>query len=192
MIRLYSMPMCPRCEEVKRRLKTWRISYKEMPLIHLQNIFPSSIWAAAAPILSIEEKLYEYNEINTRDKLWKLVYEYQDVLPKQAKPMTMKLKILKPYKHNKQERKSGQIYIDQWNEARINITILQAINGIDITNIINTWSMKERAAAIIMWRLAQHQRAQELSMLGGMVESKAISYDPYKTDKKHTWIGDEM
>lgn len=98
-----------------------------------------------------------------------------------------RLKIIKQLHYTQHKSKSGQINIDLINEARINVTILQAINGIDITDIINTWSMKERAAAIIMWRLAQHQKKMDYMTLIDMLKSKACISDPYKNN---TWVGE--
>lgn len=63
--------------------------------------------------------------------------------------------------------------------ARVNVTILRVINGTSITEIAEHWSIKEKAAALITWRLAQHQRSNDLRVLADMITEKAKLADPF-------------
>ena len=173
---LYTLPANTKCVEIARRLDGWNTQFITKDINSYRKLHSDR--QLKAPILIVNNVEYEYEQINTRDKLWKAIHET---------PKIPKLKILKPHNYTQHKSKSGQINIDLINEARINVTILQAINGIDITDIINTWSMKERAAAIIMWRLAQHQKKMDYMTLIDMLKSKACISDPYKNN---TWVGE--
>ena len=86
---------------------------------------------------------------------------------------TLKLKI-----KNKLE-KSDKINISLESQARINVTMLRLVNGADIYSIMKGWSEKEKAAALITWRLAQHNKANDLRLMAEMMENKAKDADPY-------------
>jgi hypothetical protein len=176
---LYTLPANTKCVEIARRLDGWNTQFITKDINSYRKLHSDR--QLKAPILIVNNVEYEYEQMNTRDKLWKAIHET---------PKIPTLKILKPHNYTQHKSKSGQIDVDATNDARINVTVLRAMNGIDITDIIKTWTMGERAAALILWRIGQHQRADELLMLADMVASKAESYDPYRNDNKHNWIGD--
>lgn len=76
-------------------------------------------------------------------------------------------------------KKSDKINISLESQARINVTMLRLVNGTDIYSIMNGWSEKEKAAALITWRLAQHNKANDLRLMAEMMENKAKDADPY-------------
>lgn len=89
----------------------------------------------------------------------------------QAKTLKLKIK-------NKLE-KSDKINISLESQARINVTMLRLVNGADIYSIMKGWGEKEKAAALITWRLAQHNKANDLRLMAEMMENKAQDADPY-------------
>lgn len=89
----------------------------------------------------------------------------------QAKTLKLKIK-------NKLE-KSDKINISLESQARINVTMLRLINGVDIYSVMKGWGEKEKAAALITWRLAQHNKANDLRLMAEMMENKAKDADPY-------------
>lgn len=64
--------------------------------------------------------------------------------------------------------------------ARINVTMIRLINGQDIRNIMSSWTDDEKAAGMIMWRLAQHQNARTMEIFAEMLNDKAKTIDPWK------------
>ena len=76
-------------------------------------------------------------------------------------------------------KKQNKINITLESQARINVTMLRLINGVDIYKIMKGWSDKEKAAGIILWRLAQHNKANDLRLIAEMMENKAKTADPY-------------
>jgi len=72
--------------------------------------------------------------------------------------------------------------------GRINTTILRALHGINVVNLVNSWSLEERTAFVIAWRLCQHQKRNELRIFADMLENKAKTSDPY-AEKNNEWIG---
>ena len=86
---------------------------------------------------------------------------------------TLKLKIKNKLK------KSDKINISLESQARINVTMLRLVNGVDIYSIMKGWGEKEKAAALITWRLAQHNKANDLRLMAEMMENKAQDADPY-------------
>jgi hypothetical protein len=64
--------------------------------------------------------------------------------------------------------------------ARVNVTMLRAINGTSIYEIVSRWPEEQRAALLIGWRLAQHMKALDLEILSDLIISKAKICDPYK------------
>ena len=89
----------------------------------------------------------------------------------QAKTLKLKIK-------NKLE-KSDKINISLESQARINVTMLRLVNGANIYSIMKGWGEKEKAAALITWRLAQHNKANDLRLIAEMLNNKAIEADPY-------------
>jgi len=86
---------------------------------------------------------------------------------------TIKLKIKNRWK------KSNTINISLESQARINVTMLRLVNGVDIYSIMKGWGENEKAAALITWRLAQHNKANDLRLIAEMMENKAKDADPY-------------
>ena len=79
----------------------------------------------------------------------------------------------------KQTQRNDVLTVTQEDLARVNVTMLRVINGTSITEIAENWSTKEKAAALIMWRLAQHQRSNDLRVLADMITEKAKLADPF-------------
>ena len=57
--------------------------------------------------------------------------------------------------------------------------MLRLVNGANIYSIMKGWGEKEKAAALITWRLAQHNKANNLRLIAEMLNNKAIEADPY-------------
>ena len=128
------------------------------------------------PILEIEgyitypaEFLENLDEFGTQ-MLINDILRLQERTP-QAK--TLKLKIKNKLK------KSDKINISLESQARINVTMLRLVNGANIYSIMKGWGEKEKAAALITWRLAQHNKANDLRLMAEMMENKAQDADPY-------------
>lgn len=135
------------------------------------------------PIIEVDGEAYPW--WYTREMLDEIIRKEKIRIPE--KPKT-KLKINR-IRNNRNTK--DQIELDLVSLARINITMLALVNGIDVIDIMRFWSMNERAAGMIMWRLAQHYKAYELNILADMLSNKARVADPY-TKRNNTWIGDEM
>ena len=128
------------------------------------------------PILEIEgyitypaEFLENLDEFGTQ-MLINDILRLQERTP-QAK--TLKLKIKNKLK------KSDKINISLESQARINVTMLRLVNGANIYSIMKGWGEKEKAAALITWRLAQHNKANDLRLIAEMLNNKAKDADPY-------------
>ena len=128
------------------------------------------------PILEIEgyitypaEFLENLDEFGTQ-MLINDILRLQERTP-QAK--TLKIKIKNKLK------KSDKINISLESQARINVTMLRLVNGANIYSIMKGWSEREKAAALITWRLAQHNKANDLRLIAEMMENKAQDADPY-------------
>lgn len=87
-----------------------------------------------------------------------------------------KLKIKRITKSHKQP---DTIQLSQESIARINVTILRLINGVNTYEVMEEWSEKERAAAMILWRLAQHNKGNDMRLMAEMLTTKAQIADPY-------------
>lgn len=176
MIVLYTMPLCSECEKVKKLLKRWGVTFDEQPLLLWQNLHPGKQWMA--PILDVEgNKYYEYNEIDRAEKLYAIIenqVEFDDE-KQNNKPTKQRYKIRTPMKKSRKD----WFTLTLEGEARINVTILRMINGVDTYAIIRGWSEKEKEAALIMWRLAQHNKAHDFMLYAEMLTSKAKAADPY-------------
>ena len=128
------------------------------------------------PILEIEgyitypaeflENLDEHGMQSLMNDIWRL----QERTP-QTK--TIKLKIKNKLK------KSDKINISLESQARINVTMLRLVNGANIYSIMKGWGENEKAAALITWRLAQHNKANDFRLMAEMMENKAKDADPY-------------
>lgn len=177
-MKLYTMDKCSGCLEIAKRLKSWNIHPNELPLLLWQNLNPEKMWTA--PVLKVGEKIYEYNEINTRDKLWNATHDKDGKIIVDNEVINVKKKLkIKRIQIQRTKTPSNKIDINQEMIARINVTMLRIINGIDINQIINDWSMQEKAAGMIMWRYCQHLSASNLRVLADMITEKAKVADPY-------------
>jgi hypothetical protein len=87
----------------------------------------------------------------------------------------------------KRKTTTNEIEITSKSLARINVTMLRLINGIDPIDIMIHWSEEERASGMIMWRLAQHYKKHDMLILADMIKNKAEMADPYR---KTRWVGD--
>ena len=128
------------------------------------------------PILEIEGYItYPAQFIENLDELGMQMLINDILLLQERTPQakTLKLKI-----KNKLE-KSDKINISLESQARINVTMLRLVNGADIYSIMKGWSEREKAAALITWRLAQHNKANDLRLMAEMMENKAQDADPY-------------
>ena len=128
------------------------------------------------PILEIEGYIaYPAQFLENLDELGMqmLINDILRLQERTPQAKTLKLKI-----KNKLE-KSDKINISLESQARINVTMLRLVNGADIYSTMKGWSEKEKAAALITWRLAQHNKANDLRLVAEMMENKAQDADPY-------------
>jgi hypothetical protein len=133
------------------------------------------------PVMEVGKDAYPWWYI--RERLDEIIRYERIQIP--TKP---KLKI-KRITNNKNTK--DQIELDLLSLARINVTMLALVNRIDPIDIMCHWPMGERAAGMIMWRLAQHYKSFELNILADMLSNKAQVADPY-AKRNNVWIGDEM
>ena len=148
--------------KTRRHLKAWDINYKE-----IENIQDNET------LLMVTNKgqtsCYDWKDINTRDKLWKIVKKEKE------EPTKNKLKI-------KRITKSHENGVDLSLEslARINVTIMRVMHGQNLSDIMNEWPESERAAGIILHRLTQHANASNLLTFAEMLTDKAKTIDPWR------------
>ncbi len=151
----------PKANVIKKHLIAWDIPFREV-----ENVLDDET------LLVVTYKgittWYNFDEINTRDKLWRIVEK------EQTKKKT-KLKIKKITKST-----TSDIDLSVKSLARINVTMTRVINGQDIRNIMSSWSDDEKAAGMIMWRLAQHQNAITMAIFAEMLNDKAKTIDPWR------------
>ncbi len=117
---------------------------------------------------------------------WWYVREHLDEIIRKERmrsPTKPKLKI----RRIRKKSMNDQIEITPESLARINVTMLRIVNGIDPVDIMVHWTEGERAAGMVMWRLAQHYKKNDMLILADMLINKANVADPYKNDR---WIGD--
>jgi transposase len=93
--------------------------------------------------------------------------------------MKKKLKIKRIQLKRKQE--DSTINLTQEALARISITMLRIVNGINVNEIVNNWPLGERATFMMGWRLAQHMKASDFRILADMILEKAKLADPYSS-----------
>ena len=91
------------------------------------------------------------------------------------KPDKKKLKIKRIRKN--MNAVDYKIYHTAETEARINVTILRAINGINITDIVNEFKEEEKAAFMIAWRLSQHMNANNMKIVIDMIKERIGDID---------------
>lgn len=175
MLTLYTMPMCKGCKDIKKLLKRWEIPFDEQPLLLWQNLHPGKTWEA--PILDMSgNKYYTYNELRNKNELYRIVTEGKT--PTSAN----KKRTCKINKNKRNQYNQGFTLTDE-GKARINVTILRMVNGVDPYKIVRGWTDKEKEAAMIMWRLAQHNKASEMMLFAEMLKNAAKSADPYMVGK---------
>jgi hypothetical protein len=72
--------------------------------------------------------------------------------------------------------------------ARVNVTMIRLVEGVsDINEIMTTWTEQEKAAGLIMWKLAQYNNAKILMLLREMIYDKVIALHPNM--ESNDWIG---
>jgi len=131
------------------------------------------------PIIEIEDDIaypafyIENMGILERSCWMHAIEDKQKTDDKKQRMTKLKLKIKNKLK------KSDKINISLESQARINVTMLRLVNGVDIYSIMKGWGEKEKAAALITWRLAQHNKANDLRLMAEMMENKAQDADPY-------------
>lgn len=128
------------------------------------------------PMLEIEGRItYPAQFLENLDEfgMQMLINDILRLQERTQQTKTIKLKIKNKLK------KSDKINISLESQARINVTMLQLINGVDIYSVMKRWSEREKAAALITWRLAQHNKANDLRLMAEMMENKAKTADPY-------------
>ncbi len=128
------------------------------------------------PILEIEGYItYPAQFLENLDELGMqmLINDILRLQERTPQAKTLKLKIKNKLK------KSDKINISLESQARINVTMLRIINGINIYDVMKGWSEREKTAALITWRLAQHNKANDLRLIAEMMENKAKDADPY-------------
>lgn len=141
-------------DKQKTRTDTWNYNtLTQSPIIYYDEIAYPSWWL-------------EDNK-NLETLIWKI---------KQDNKIKPKLKIKRI---TKSTRRLNKINLSIEGMARVNITILQIINGINIYEIMEEWTEKEKEAGMILWRLAQHMKANDLNLMASMMIQKANAADPY-------------
>jgi arsenate reductase-like glutaredoxin family protein len=194
-ITIHTMPRCSSCEKVKRIAKELKIKFEERKLNPNNRELVTKIrttktpgtfneLGGVAPILESTNKAWPAYKLITQEQIEEtLILAAADEVPKENKKS--KLKIRRIFNRNNGDR----ILMRGEDEARINVTILRALNGTNIIKIMDEWSNEEKAAGLIMWRIAQHNKSEELEILADMIKTKASISDPFKR-KNNTWIGD--
>jgi glutaredoxin len=67
MIKIYSLPDCPRCEEIKDKLRICGYEYEELPMDSAESITEMRVngcFAMEAPVCEYEGIFYEYCHCN--------------------------------------------------------------------------------------------------------------------------------
>ena len=146
----------------KKHLRAWDISFKE-----IENIETNETQLVVTN--DGQSKCYNWKNINTRDKLWKIVKKEKE------EPMKRKLRI----KRITRLRATG-VDLSLESLARINVTVIRVMNGQNLSDIMNEWPENERAAGIILYRLTQHANASNLLTFAEMLENKAKTIDPWR------------
>jgi hypothetical protein len=136
-----------------------------------------------SPILDIEGDLtYPEFYLTGQTKLERLCFmnmiKDKQHADEQDTKNTIKLKIKIP-KHARKHTQIENVNLSLESLARINVTMLRLINGIDIYVIMKGWTEEEKAAGMIMWRLAQHNKRNDLRLIAEMMNNKADQADPY-------------
>ena len=148
-------------KKTRRHLKAWDINYKE-----IENIQDDETGLVVTN--NGRTLCYDWKDINTRDKLWMIVR-------KEEEQTKHKLRIKKITKSH-----STGINLSLESLARINVTVIRVMGGQNVNDIVNEWPEEERAAGMIMWRLAQHSNAGNLLTFAEMLENKAKTIDPWR------------
>jgi len=128
------------------------------------------------PILELEGKItYPAQFLENLDEFGMqiLINDILQLQERTTQTKTLKLKIKNRWK------KSNTINISLESQARINVTMLRLVNGVDIYSIMKGWGENEKAAALITWRLAQHNKANDFRLMAEMMENRAKDADPY-------------
>ena len=149
-------------QKTRRRLKSWNIPFNEM-----ENAYDNETHMMIKN--NGKTSCYNWKSFSTRDKLWELVKKEREEQTKH------KLRIKKITKSH-----STGINLSLESLARINVTIARILGGQNINDIVNEWPEEERAAGMIMWRLAQHSNAGNLLTFAEMLENKAKTIDPWR------------
>ncbi len=151
----------PKANVIKKHLVAWDIPFREVENALITDIL----------LVVIDKKQtmsYTWGDINTRDKLWRIVKKEQP-----GKKTKLRItKITKSTTHG--------IDLSMESLARINVTMTRVVNGQNIIDIMNGWSDEEKAAGMIMWRLAQHQNAITMAIFAEMLNDKAKTIDPWR------------
>ncbi len=128
---------------------------------------------AKLPIVETQKSAWNRDELNkmNKEELMKIL----EIVKKEQSEKRTKLRITKITKST-----SSGIDLSVKSLARINVTITRVINGQDINKIMSNWSDEEKAAGIIMWRLAQHQNAITMEIFAEMLNDKAKTIDPWR------------
>jgi len=126
------------------------------------------------PILEVDDEVYPawWLDAQNSDERWAFLHEIKKKQNDEITPLKLKIKY-NPY------RCKESVLISKESEAKINVTMLRVINGIDIYNVMKGWSEEEKAAGMIMWRLAQHNKGNEMRLIADMLITKAKIADPY-------------
>jgi hypothetical protein len=130
-------------------------------------------------------------EVNGDAYPWWYTRERLDEIIRHARIKIPEKKKLKIKRITNRKTTKDQIEIDLVSLARINITMLAFVSGIDPIDVMKFWPMGERTGFMLGWRLAQHYKCNDMLILADMLVNKAHVADPYTRDK-HRWIGDEM
>jgi len=152
-------------KELKTKMRENRVK-----LSHVRG--PENKWQTSSLLLPpiIETDFGVFPWWYTREKLDSIIVQLEQ---KTQKPKIKRIQI-------KRITNKTTVNLTATSEARINVTILRALNNVNIYDIMNEWPLAERAAGMIMWRLAQHMKATDLFLLADMITEKAMLADPYR------------
>ena len=144
------------------------------PEWNFNNLVNSPILVVTEPTLVVYPWWYLKNEDNLNKIIWNIQQQ-----KKAKETLKQRNKAHIQVKIKNKLKKSDKINISLESQARINVTMLRLVNGADIYSIMKGWGEKEKAAALITWRLAQHNKANDLRLMAEMMENRAKDADPY-------------
>jgi len=135
-------------QKVKRLLKRWDVDFD---FVEIQE---------GDPAIQITGVLYEWDEFDRQEKLYKLIEDARQREQEQATKKKLKIK-QKPPKDSYSLTLEGL--------ARINVTLVRLFDGEPITEIMKGWTDKEKEAGLILWVYATTLHETNIQILRDIV-----------------------